>query len=283
MMPVLLYEDRGEFAKFMLSRLRESMEATLEQDPLDPLTLYLYADDPEGERSAVYLHNAYEEYRYYRDINAAVYYLNTLTKSHLHAKSAEASETTIRADKLVLALRTEEYIEALTRDGNQVIHFDAYPGLRAVLQESHDGFSAVVNRGMLERDGRWTEEGLFKRAVRNIRKLGWRNPSSMMLNDPLVGLVFEGKPYTNYQFLIREWAGAYLFPSYCIAFPNKNTSLVFPCEGSYVGREELQTAMDLEAIRKVVEQMYRMEPLPLCENLYWVNRGAATLLPREPR
>lgn len=278
MNPVLMFEDRVSFASFMVKHLQQSMGVKVEQDVLDPLRLSIQLDKSKPDRQIISLQNAYDEYRYYGDLNAAVHYLNMLTAAYRHVKDMD-KPMAIRVDKLIPVLRSQDYVEGMQREGNEILHYDSYEGLRVILLEVHDGYSAIVNQDMLQQLRGWTPEKLLNKAVSNLMRKGWKNPSGMLVgNDPARGgLMFEAD-HSNYQFMLPQYRKAYLHSDYYIAFPNKGTTLVFINTQPMETVEEAQAVVSDSQINKVVEGLFRGQPHPLSGNVYWVKDGASHLV-----
>lgn len=279
MRQALLYDRPEAFAEMMNAHLQGGLGLQVRQEEGEPLLLRVrFAGDEEGE-AQISLHDTFRTYVHTGDLNTAIDYLNSLVNCTNLCRGGEEELLDIDTSAIYPALRDTRYVEEA---GHELIAEQGVPGLSVIFLESSDGYSKLLNRGILARHPRLTEERVKRIARRNLLAEGWAEPK-MVLQSPLRKSCYTDV-YMNYpypaecQFLNAGLVQAHMPETFLIAFTNRNTTLVMRSTEPMGTLEAARRLAKQSKFIEVVRRSCRVMPHPVSDRIYRVHRGSYTLL-----
>lgn len=281
MKQALLYDRPEEFANMMKTHLEEGLRLRVRQEEGEPLLLRVDFGGADGE-AQISLHDVFRTYQNTGDLNTAVDYLNGLVNSVHMCRSGQEEMLAIDTEAIYPALRETRYVEEAGQ-GFDLLAEAAVPGLSVIYLESKEGYSKLLNRGMIELHPRLTEERVKRIARRNLRSEGWAEPK-LVLQSPFRKSCYTDV-YMDYphpaecQFLQGDWIAANMPQTFLIAFTNRNTTLVMRSTEDMSSPEAAAQLAKKSKFTDVVLRSCRIMPNPVSEQIYWVHRGEYHLLP----
>ncbi|RIX60096.1 hypothetical protein D3P08_00440 [Paenibacillus nanensis] len=279
---VRLYDTPEQFAEMMVNQLRSSMGALVKQTEGEALLLKVSLDagKPEEELT-ISLHDTYRSYMASGDLNAAVDYLNQIVKTSSYMQRYQEEMCKLDASYLFPAVRDERYVTEAGRD-MEFLSDPFLPGLRIIYLEIKGGVTKIVNKSMLERNPRLSEEKMRRLAYRNLRAAGWQKPrislTSPFCKSCTIEIYSEPPHPIDYQFSMPEWRSLYLPDNYVIAYTNRQYMMLLRSYEPMDSEAQVKRLVQKSKFSEIVKRSFHVMPNPVSVNMYWVHKGKTVQL-----
>lgn len=226
------------------------------------------------------LHTMWTVYAHTNDLNSIIEGINAHIKGLHYCRYDPEKLTRYERDSVFPTLRTPNENYAHPGAG-EILQDRGLAGLHILFCDYRDGLAIFLQKELLnpQEQMQWRDI-----AYENLRKKGWvrhRERFAARHDQGNIEVYTGEKGYPSHvQFLLPEMTKAHLPPSYLVAFPGVELTVVYCPPVSYpikTARNARQLAF-MSGWSSYVWMLFDQNPRPLSRTLYWINGSDKVLL-----